>query len=276
MLIQAQALKHWIGNFYGYGSWDARIWFIGYEEGGGELPEEVAAKLNYFYMRHGSGMQATLCDIRELYQHVTVLGDGSKADLFANLYEYRFGSNAILHGAWKNLIAFVHGYKNEKLPDLLSYQKDAFVLPSAKEALIQLYPLPSPHNHAWYYAWLDLPEFTFLKSRALYQEHVYQHRIQCILNNIGKYKPDVVVMYGMDNINMLKSSVQDFFPSSKFKMSKAVKLKTPQHHQADLNGTTLVITTQIPALRHNRIESGFDWKAFGKMVKSEIRSGANL
>jgi hypothetical protein len=31
----------------------------------------------------------------------------------------------------------------------------------------------------------------------------------------------------------------------------------------------MLITTQIPALRHNRIETGFDWQAFGKSVKSE-------
>jgi len=32
----------------------------------------------------------------------------------------------------------------------------------------------------------------------------------------------------------------------------------------------MLITTQIPALRHNRIETGFDWGEFGKKVKSEI------
>lgn len=48
MRIEEKTLKHWIENFYGYGSWDARIWFVGYEEGGGDLPEEVAEKFNYF------------------------------------------------------------------------------------------------------------------------------------------------------------------------------------------------------------------------------------
>jgi hypothetical protein len=76
------------------------------------------------------------------------------------------------------------------------------------------------------------------------------------------------LMYGMDNINMLKESVQQFFPAVKFKMIKAIKLQIPQHHRADLNGTMLLITTQIPALRHNRIETGFDWYEFGKNLKS--------
>jgi hypothetical protein len=274
MLIEEKALKYWIDNFYGYGSWHASFWFIGYEEGGGEVPEEVADKLNYFNKVHAQA-DGVLCDIRELYKYVAVRWDGPKANSFNNLYEYRFDSNAVQHGVWKNLIAFVHGYRHEKLPDLLAYQQHTFVSPSAhSEALIQLYPLPGSHNHAWYYNWLDLSQLGFLKSRRLYQEHVYQRRMHRILSNISTYKPELVLMYGMDNINTLKASIQEFFQDAKFKMIKAtipmtIGRQIPHHHRADLNGTTMLITTQIPALRHNRIETGFDWEEFGKRVKFE-------
>jgi hypothetical protein len=268
MLIEEKALAHWIDNFYGYGSWHARFWFVDYEENGGDAPEEVAEKLNYFYNLQEPNTP-TLCDIRELYRRVAFRADGPRAEKFVNLNDYRFSNQATLHGVWKNLIAFVHGYQNEKLPDLLAYQKNSFVLPTASnESLIQLYPLPA-HNHAWYYAWLDLPQFPFLKSRALYQNYMYPRRIQSILQNISVYKPEVVVMYGMDNINTLKKTIQEFFPVAKFKMVKGSKLHIPQHHRADFNGTTLLITTQVPALRHNRVETGFDWQEFGKTVRSE-------
>lgn len=56
-------------------------------------------------------------------------------------------------------------------------------------------------------------------------------------------------------------------PDAKFKMVKAIKREIPQHHRADFNGTTLVIATQIPALRHNRVETGFDWYEFRKLLK---------
>ncbi|MBL7698484.1 MAG: hypothetical protein JNK79_10005, partial [Chitinophagaceae bacterium] len=214
MLIDEKALKYWIDNFYGYGSWNARFWFVGHEENGGDLPEEVAEKLNYFY-----GLKElnapTLCDIRELYRHVAFRIEGPRAEKFSNFHDHRFGSDATLHGAWKNIIAFTHGYESKKLPDLLKYQQKSFALASPpNEALIQLYPLPA-HNHAWYYAWLDLPQFPFLKSRALYQEHVYPNRIQNILKNISVCMPEIVVMYGMENINMLKNSVQEFFQDAK-------------------------------------------------------------
>ena len=274
MLIEAKALQYWLDNFYGYGSWQAKFWFVGYEESGGDLPEEVAEKLNYFCALKDSGTPA-LCDVRELYRQIVFRIDGPRAEKFATFHDHRFGNNATLHGAWKNLIAFAHGYQNKKLPDLLEYQKKSFASSTIPtEALIHLYPLPA-HNHAWYYAWLDLP-FPFLKSRTLYQEHVYPDRIKCILQNVITHRPEVVVMYGMDNINQLKKSVHDFFPAVRFKMIKAVKHVIPQHHKAEISGTQLIITTQIPSLRHNRIETGFDWYEFGKQLKTENQMSPHL
>lgn len=199
MLIGEKSLNHWIRNFYGYGSWGARFWFIGYEESGGNTPDEVAEKFNYFYKAHPSaiafGTTDSLCDIRELYRHLTVTEEDRKADLFNNRFEYRFGPKAIQNSIWKNLIAFTHGFQGKKLPDLLAYQKQKFALPdSQSEALISLYPLPSPHNHAWYYSWLNLPQVGFLKSRALYEEHVYESRMNSILANIKANKPEVVLI----------------------------------------------------------------------------------
>jgi len=271
MLIQEQALAYWIDYFYGYGSWDASIWFVALEEAGGDLPEEAAEKFNYFYrIHHAPGTESTLCDIRALYREVLFRGDGPRADLFTTLYDYRFGSDrAVLHGLWKNLIAFAHGYRGEPLPDLLTYQKESLALASPhREALINLYPLPA-HNHAWYYSWLDLsPTFGFLKTRTLYYNHLQQRRVTHLLSRIQQHKPQVVLMYGMDDILALKKQVQDSFKGASFKMIKAVKLQIPQHHLAELGDTTLLITTQIPALRHNRIETGFDWFKLGSLLRS--------
>lgn len=270
MTISPSSLHHWLNHFYGYGSWGARFWFVAYEEGGGDLPEEVAEKFGYFERVHPSA-NPTLCDVRDLYSHVALRWEGPKAASFDTLYDYRFGPAAVLHGVWKNLIAFTHGYVGNTIPDLLAYQRERFASHvDHTEALIRLYPLPSSHNHAWYYSWLDMPEFPFLKRRALYQEHVYQQRIQAILQQMSVHKPEVVLMYGMNNINALKDSVRAVFPSAKFRMIKAVPRQIPQHHLADLGGTRMVITTQIPALRHNRIETGFEWETFGRTIRGQM------
>jgi hypothetical protein len=275
MIIEEHALWNWIENFYGYGSWQARFWFISHEESGGELPEEVADKLNYFQQAELQEW-GTLCSIRDMYRSLPVRWDGPKANSYNNFYEYRFGEQAIQHGVWKNLISFMYGYRDQLLSDIREYQQHQFLSSSTRnEALIVLYPLPSPHNHAWYYSWLDMPKLDFIKKRVLYQDHVYQNRIETILSNVGKFHPELVLMYGMENINTIKKSVQEHFQNVKFSMIKATKLQIPQHHRADFNGTTMLITTQIPALRHNRIETGFDWYDFGKKAKAETPGATN-
>lgn len=264
MRIKPHTLQHWIENFYGYGSWNAPVWFVSHEEGGGEFPEDVAEKLDYFYAHH---RESTLCDIRELYRHLTFRYEGPKAALYDTHYAYRFGPDAVQNYFWKNLTAFASAFRNEAIPDTLLYQRQSFASSALRrEALIRLFPLPAAHNHAWYYNWLDLPEFPFLKSRSTYEQALFDKRIQTILSKIREYNPSLVLMYGMSNINMLKASVANFFPETVFRSVKAVRQHTPQHHLARLTHTTLVITTQIPGLRHNRVETGFDWYAFGKML----------
>lgn len=259
-------------NFYGYGSWKSKFWFVGYEESGGNLPEEVADKLNYFDRNYPSVTEPTLCDMRDMYKYVAFRDEGPKANVYRTRYAYRFEKNAVQSTIWKNLSIFVHGFENRKLPDLLAYQRTEFAKPSnEKEALIPLYPLPSPHNHAWYYSWLEAPGMPFLKSRKLYEEQLYHRRITTLLSQIKKYKPEAVLMYGMSNISSLKQSILEIFPDASFKMAKQIKLQLPQHHYTDVNGTKLVITTQIPALRHNRVETGFDWEMFGKTVKYQMQ-----
>jgi len=268
MLLSESNLTHWISHFYGYGSWDAPFWFVSYDESGGEVPEEVEDKINYFAKAH-PGKDEALCDLRELYKHVAIQRQGPGSDNLPDRFDFRFGEEAVLHGVWKNLIRFVHGYRGKKLPDLLAYQKKSFVSGTTPDAsLIPLFPLPSPHGHAWYYSWLDMPSMEFLKSRALYEKQFYPFRIRTILEKIIKHKPEVVMLYGMNNINNLKASVQQLVPSTKFTLVKAVSRVTPGHHRADLGGTKLLITTQIPTLRHNRVETGFDWEEFGRRVRT--------
>ncbi|MBL7848993.1 MAG: hypothetical protein JNL40_16110 [Cyclobacteriaceae bacterium] len=265
MPINKEALRQWINSHYGHGSWNAPIWFVSHEDGGGDTPEEVAERLDYFHRTHPEATEPTLCDIRAMYQQIAFRMTGPRAGTYQNLFEYRFGSHAQLSSVWKNLIAFAHACRNKPLPDSLTYQKKSFG--STKEALIKLYPLPSPHNHAWYYSWLNVKGFDFLKSRDLYEEHVYSRRMQGLLSSIASHHPEVVLMYGMNNINKLKKSIQDYFQCPSFKMIKAVKGQIPQHHLGQAGRTKILITTQIPALRHNRVETGFDWEALGKSIQ---------
>lgn len=270
MFPEEKALGHWMTHFYGYGSWQSRFWLVAHEESGGELPGEVAEKLNYFHRVHANAREATLCDIRDIYKHCSLPDEDAKANTYATQYEYRFGPKAQLNTAWKNLAAFEHGYLGLSLPDALHYQRTSFADPSRKqEALIKLYPLPAPHSHAWYYSWLDQPRYPFLKSRALYQQHWFDQRVATLFGHLRQHKPEVVLMYGMEQVNGLKKSAEAFFPGIRFKAVKAVPQHLPSYHRAEVEGTLLLITTQIPLLRHHRVETGFDWHAFGAHISTQ-------
>jgi hypothetical protein len=272
MAIKEESLKHWIENFYGYGSWKAKVWFVNYEENGGDTPEEVAEKINYFKRAHAADLSGVLCDIRELYKNVRYRSEGPNAQRFDSLFDYRFGTNAMQNSMWKNLIAFTEGYREKEILDPLSYQQQSLAsIAQKKEAFIQLYPLPSTHNHAWYYSWVPLPNIEFLRTRAQYEAQMYETRMQTILNNVKHCKPEVVLMFGMKNINEMKKSVRAEFPEADFATVKGTKLEIPQHHKAELDGTQIIITTQVPVLRHNRVETGFDWRALGKSIATKTR-----
>lgn len=268
MLIEENKLQQWIEKFYGYGLWSAKVWLISYEEGGGELPEEVAEKLNYFSAASPGHVQPILCNIRDLYRHVSYRDEGPKGRTFETLYDYRFATDAMLHGSWKNLIAFAHGYRRQTVPDVLTYQKDSF-LNNGQEAVIRLFPLPSPHSHAWYYSWHIVSKpLEYIRKRELYEKRLFPDRIDTILNQMAIHQPSLVLMYGMNNIQGIKEAFCRAHPTAKFKMVKATKLEIPQHHTTDVANTRVVITTQIPTLRHNRVETGFNWHYFGQQVNS--------
>src|SRR6187549_330053 len=100
-LISEKSLQHWLDHFWGFGSWQAKIWFVGYEESGGDLPEELAEKLNWFFNLHDGGNTSSLCDLRALYKHVAFRANGSRSEKFSTLHDYRFGAETrTLHGTW--------------------------------------------------------------------------------------------------------------------------------------------------------------------------------
>lgn len=70
MLIEEKPLTSWIDDFYGYRSWQARLWLVGYKENGGDVPEEVTEKINHFCSL--KNLNPTLYDISELNRHVTL------------------------------------------------------------------------------------------------------------------------------------------------------------------------------------------------------------
>lgn len=267
--MQQNLLQHWIDSFYGYGSWSAPHWYISYEEDGGDTPEEVAEKIEFFGKRQSVGDD--LVDIRELYKVCTIPWDSNRLASLETLFDLRFGQQANSSTVWRNLSAFGHAWENEKFTDELEYQRHQFARKDrGREAWLKLYPLPA-HSHAWYYAWLELPDLPFLKTRVTYEDHLFRTRLTKFVEGIRQYRPRLVLMYGMNNIQAIRQFIIASFPGTRFGSVKSTKLKIPSHHYTTIGNTMLVVTTQIPALRHQRVETGFDWAAFGSQLRVATR-----
>jgi hypothetical protein len=45
-MLNDQLLEAFMSGFYGFGNYQARYWFIGMEEGGGNKPDDIARQLD--------------------------------------------------------------------------------------------------------------------------------------------------------------------------------------------------------------------------------------
>jgi hypothetical protein len=87
MTINETSLKHWIEFFFGYGTWRSPVWFVAHEESGGELPEEVAERIEYFKEFHKNTTSPVLCELREMYKRLSFRYEGPKSHLYKNHFE---------------------------------------------------------------------------------------------------------------------------------------------------------------------------------------------
>jgi hypothetical protein len=67
-MLDQHALNEFCENFYGYGEAHAPHWFISMEEGGGNSPEEVAARIGVWKVRGATELE----DLGEYHRAIGV------------------------------------------------------------------------------------------------------------------------------------------------------------------------------------------------------------
>lgn len=174
-MLDADRLRAFMRTFYGYGNWNAPLWFVGMEEGGGADLKEIAVRL-------ASWDGSELMDIREFHRGLQGI------DWFAE--------RPRLQSTWSKLIRIA--LCAEQAPcsgeAARKYQRDDLAKGTGRTALIELLPLPSRSLGDWIYAELNLPE---LADRDQYSEHLKDRRIRTIRARIDEYRPAAVVFYGL-------------------------------------------------------------------------------
>lgn len=220
-MLDPDHLRRFMHTFLGYGSWNARLWFAGMEEGGGSDLPEIASRLAAW---DGS----ELMDIREFHRGLEGID--------------WFGKHPPLQSTWSKLIRVLLCAEGLACNSetVRRHQRDELGSASGRTALIELLPLPAQSMQHWIYDKLWIPE---LATRATYARRLRNERMLTIRDRIDKYKPAAIVFYGVEyRTEWQEIAKAEFVPS-----------ETGRHAVAQ-RGETRLVMVRHPVARGSRNE----------------------
>lgn len=250
-MLNREKLETYIHNFYGYGNWNSDFWFIGMEEGGGDEFEEVKKRLDSW---HNS--LTDLIDNRVHHQRIGIT---------------KFFDKGTLQSTWAKLIRLklsmqgeLSGNANDDRNKIRGIQKNSWGQPKSDNALLDLFPLPSPGIKPWKYGEEEWTDIDYLQNRETYRKKLTEIRTRYIRDKINTHQPKVVVFYSTSYMNYWNEIIQgDFtdekqantFTQNKNKMRWLIK-----------NGTCFVQVPQPSAARANSF-----WNDAGHEIGKRIK-----
>jgi hypothetical protein len=171
-------IAEYADKFFGFGAWDAKIWFVGMEEGGGWNETDVQRRLDAWD-------RSNKCELEDAPSFCPASG-----------ITRWHGMGARLQETWEQLIRMLLIARN--MPDtnesVLNYQMQCLGRKNGETCLIELLPLPSPNVNEWRYAkWSNM---FWLKNRETYYTRLLVNRAFYISRKIESHRPAVVVFYG--------------------------------------------------------------------------------
>ena len=166
-------------QFFGYGRWDAPIWFVGLEEAGAGTPEELQSRLLAWDQRGR----------RELEDAPTFYPACGQ-----NQWH---GQGATLQKpTWRQLMRMLLLARGEPIGEnaLLEYQQQDFGAFAGNVCLTELSPLPTRNQTHWPYAdHAGLPGW--LQTRDQFMEKILPARIATLREKIAIHHPRAVLFY---------------------------------------------------------------------------------
>lgn len=174
--LDTALLRHYIHDFFGYGSLRAPYWFVGLEEGGEAAT--IAARVEQ-WKQLGAG---TLVDLYEMHKR---LPGGLQW----------FSEHPRIQPTWSKLIRIVLLAENRDADteSLRTYQRDRLGRADGETALLELMPLPSRNLGEWQHC-DQLPE---LRTRKIYASTFREERATRLLELIDSHQPRNAIFYGM-------------------------------------------------------------------------------
>lgn len=185
-MLDSNRLRHFMAQFYGYGTLSSSFWFVGMEEGGGNTEREISERLRQW---ETLGRQPVV-DIAQFHEGVH--------DVQGRSMNYFFERRPKLQRTWAGLIRILlasRGEDDESAEAVRSVQASRWGRSNSDGCLLELLPLPSPGTGQWYYnTWTDIPE---LRSRQRYYESLTHSRTERLKGLVRDYTPRCVVFYSV-------------------------------------------------------------------------------
>jgi hypothetical protein len=180
-VIVPSLLEAYIWTRFGYGRYDADLWFIGIEEGGGGLTE-FETGVNVWNNRG----RPEIDDVRSYHEQSGMSGFFSDPPVFQK--------------TWDGLIRVSMSSQglNCSRRSVQEYQMERFAQSKGFEAALELYPLPAKSVKAWVYAeYASQPGLKFLDRKSTYRRSVGDKRGESLRERLMRFNPKVVVFYGV-------------------------------------------------------------------------------
>lgn len=145
MKLNEEYTDYYMKNFYGYGNWKSDYWFIGMEEGGGNLLGLVNNKIESFYNNK--------CTHEELIDNydfqINLVGCPWNEEAIKYLGPRPKSKPVKLQSYWAKKIKIlldINGYKtdNETIRNFQEKNWGRIKIDEMRHAVIELLPLPSP------------------------------------------------------------------------------------------------------------------------------------
>jgi hypothetical protein len=177
-MLPGSLLTEYTDRFFGFGTWSARIWFIGIEEAGGWSEKDVRKRLEAWEQN-------------------------GKRDLENAPTFYPASGNSRWHGkgaerqeTWEQLVRMLLVARGLTDTDdaILDYQRSQLGRTGGETCVAELLPLPSPSIKTWRYSnWSDL---RWLSCRDYYYAHLLVARAGQLAQRIRAALPPIVIFYG--------------------------------------------------------------------------------
>lgn len=201
-------------KWYGYGNWDAPYWFIGPEPGMGNNNDDLDRRCRTWLQLGGS-------ELIDCIAHHHAFG-----------YQRWHTAKPSIQRTWGQLIRLLLSFKGIEtdIETIREYQRTKWGIVTGETCVIELCSIAAPSMKT-------------NTDRYMYRNH----RVEHIRDNIYKYQPIFVVMYGDSQIEYWNSIAGEF-----------------DNNRIRKINDTIVMTTPHPQKRGLTNE---DWIRFGKFLR---------